>query len=73
MAETQAQPGPKYPHVEVELVGQDGNALNIIGRVSAGLRRSGVPAEEIAEFTAEAMSGDYDNVIATACRWVEVS
>ncbi|AYP70072.1 hypothetical protein I5G62_gp87 [Mycobacterium phage CRB2] len=73
MSETPAQTEPKYPHVEVELVGQDGNALSIIGRVSAALRRAGVGSEEIAEFTSEAMSGDYDNVIATACRWVEVS
>ncbi len=64
---------PKYPHIEVELVGQDGNAMSIIGRVAAALRRHGVSANHVNEFVEEAMSGDYDNVIATACRWVEVS
>lgn len=71
MPETETE--PRYPHVEVELVGQDGNAVSIIGRVSSALRRAGVSQEEIAEFTAEAMSGDYENVIRIACAWVEVS
>lgn len=63
----------RFPGVEVELVGQDGNAFTIIGRVSKALREGGATADEIVEFTAEATSGDYDNVLATAMRWVEVS
>lgn len=63
---------PRYPSIEVQLTGQDGNAMSIVGRVSAALRRGGVAAELIEEFTTEATSGDYDNVIATAGRWVEV-
>lgn len=63
----------KYPDIEVQLTGQDGNAFGIIGRVAAELRRAKVPKEEIAAFQAEAMSGDYDNVLRTAMRWVEVA
>ena len=63
---------PKYPNVTVRLVGEDGNAFFIIGRVGAALRRAGVPNEEIEAFRREAMSGDYDNVLATCLRWVEV-
>lgn len=63
----------KFPGVEVELVGHDGNARSIIGRVSRALREGGASTAEIAEFFTEATSGDYDNVIATAARWVEVS
>lgn len=64
--------GPKYP-IEVELTGGSGNAGAIIGAVSRALRREGVPGEEVDQFRAEAMSGDYDNVLRTAMRWVEVS
>ena len=64
---------PKYPDVEVELSGQDGNAGFIIARVQKALRRNGVPDAEITAFRTEATSGDYDNVIATAMRWVDVT
>lgn len=64
---------PKYPEVKVKLTGEDGNAFSIIGRVARELRRDGVSADEITKFRDEAMSGDYDNVLRTAMRWVEVS
>ena len=66
-------PIPKYPDIEVELVGGDGNAFAIIGAVKAALRRGGVPADEQTAFVEEATSGDYDNVLTTAMRWVEVA
>lgn len=61
---------PKYPDVHVRLIGEDGNAFAIIGRVSQALRRASVDDEEIARYRTESMSGDYDNVIQTAMRWV---
>lgn len=61
---------PKYPDIEVQLTGEDSNAMSIIGRVSKALRRAGV---DPAPFVEEAMSGDYDNVLASAMRWVDVS
>ena len=63
---------PKYPEIEVELLGHDSNAFAVLGTVRKALRRAGVSKEEIDEFTAEATSGDYDNLLATAFRWVEV-
>lgn len=63
----------KYPEVKVKLVGNDGNAYAIMGNVQKALRRAGVSQEEIAKYLEESMSGDYDNLIATACRWVKVS
>lgn len=63
----------KYPEVEVELVGGDGNAFVLMGKVSGALRRAGVPKEEVDEFMAEATSGDYDHLIQTCMRWVEVT
>lgn len=64
---------PKFPDVEVQLSGEDGNAFFIIGRVSKALRRGGATPGQIEEFRKEAMSGDYDNVIRTAMAWVDVS
>lgn len=63
----------KYPGVTVPLTGQDGNAFFIISRTQAALRKAGVSSGEIAQFTTEAESGDYDNVLRTVMRWVDVS
>jgi hypothetical protein len=63
---------PKYPNVTVRLIGTDGNAAAIIGKVQGALRRAKVPPDEIKRFQDEATSGDYDNVLATAMRWVDV-
>ena len=65
--------GPRYPHVDVQLSGEDGNAFVIIGRVRRALRRADVSQAEIDEFTEEAKSGDYDHVLQTCMRWVDVS
>ncbi len=63
----------KYPNIEVELVGQDGNAFNLIGLVCKALRRNKVPSEEVSKFQEEAMSGDYDNLLQTCMKWVNVT
>jgi len=48
---------------EVELVGQDGNAFAIIGRVSKALRKAGSP-EKAKEFQNKALrSSDYDALL----------
>ena len=62
----------KYPDIEVELSGGDGNAMVIIARVSQAIRRAKGQAAA-SEFADEAMSGDYDRVLQTAMRWVDVS
>jgi hypothetical protein len=63
----------KYPNIEVQLTGQDGNAYAIMGAVQRELRRAGVSAEEIKEYQDESMSGDYNHLLQTAMRWVSVS
>jgi hypothetical protein len=65
-------PEPKFPDIEVQLTGRDGNAMSIMGAVGGALRRAG-HGDQVAVFMDEAMSGDYDNVIATAGRWVSIS
>ena len=63
----------KYPDIEVELIGQDGNAFFILGRVQKALRRAGVPEEEVKQYYEEATNGDYNHLLRTTMEWVEVS
>ena len=63
---------PKYPAVKVQLSGVDKNALAIMGAVSAALRRAGVSDEEITLFLEESTSGNYDGLLATAMKWVDM-
>jgi Domain of unknown function (DUF4314) len=62
---------PRYPEIQVQLSGQDGNAFAILGRTAAALRAAGVPQDEIDAFFAEATSGDYDHLLQTTMAWVE--
>ncbi len=63
----------KYPDIEVEISGIDGNAFSIMGTVQKALRRAGVSKEEQDQYFEEATSGDYDNVISTTMKWVSIS
>ena len=63
----------KYPEIEIELSGTDGNAFAIMGKVTKALKRAGVSSDEIDEFLAECQSGDYDHLLQTCMQWVEVS
>jgi hypothetical protein len=56
----------KYPNVKVRLVGEDGNAFAILGRVKNAMRKARVPKEEIDAFMAEATAGDYDGLLGPA-------
>jgi hypothetical protein len=64
---------PKYPNVEVQLTGEDGNAMAIMARVGSALKKAGVSKEEIDAYYAESQSGDYDNLLRTAVKWVSVA
>jgi hypothetical protein len=63
---------PKFPDVQVQLTGEDGNAFAILGAVSQALKRAG-HREAADEFYKEATSGDYDHLLQTAMRYVDVS
>jgi len=62
----------KFPEVRVQLSGEDGNAFSILSRVQREMRRVGIPEEVIEQFIDEATSGDYDHLVATCMRWVDV-
>ena len=59
-------------NIEVQLVGQDGNAFAIMGAVTKALRQNGYTPDDIAEYKKAAMSGDYDNLLRVTMEWVEV-
>lgn len=63
----------KYPNVDVQLSGEDGNAFFIIGRTRRALKKAGVPDREIEQFTEEAQSGDYENLLRVVGGWVNIS
>jgi hypothetical protein len=49
----------------IDLDGQDGNAMMLIGAVRRALKRSGNTPDILTAFSNEAMSGDYDHVLQT--------
>lgn len=64
----------KFPHVHVQLTGQDGNVFSIIGRVMAALRRGGASKEDVDAFWVEVSNASsYDEALLTIMRWVDVS
>jgi hypothetical protein len=72
---------PRYPDVEVQLTGEDGNAFAVLGNVQRELRAyfredgwtTGEAMKEINAFQDEAMSGDYDHLLRTCMGWVSVA
>jgi len=61
-----------YPEVEVNLVGQDGNAMFIIGRVQRQLKRAGLRAQA-SKFTHDAVNSEsYEDLLALVLRTVTV-
>lgn len=63
---------PKYPDVVVHLVGENSNAFNIMGLVARAMCEAGVPNAEVAKYMKESMASDYDNLLVTALKWVDV-
>ena len=57
--------------VKVRLVGGDGNAFAILGKVQKELIRAGY-TELAKKYLAEATSGDYDNLLGVTMKYVEV-
>lgn len=62
----------RYPEVEVELSGSDGNAFAVLGKVRKALTRE-VGSDAASEFMAEATKGDYDHLLQTCFKFVTVN
>jgi hypothetical protein len=63
----------KYSDVKVSLDDIDGNAFVLLAHVRRELRRAGASEEEIQEFTDEATADDYDHLLGTITRWVDIT
>lgn len=57
---------------KVKLIGTNGNAFAILGKVRDALKKAGQKTEA-AEFLKEAMLGDYDHLLQTVMKYVDVS
>lgn len=64
----------KFPHVQVQLSGKDGNVFSIIGRVTQALRRAGCAPSDIDEFHKQVQSSQsYNDALLVVMQWVNVS
>jgi len=59
-----------HQKVTVKLIGEDGNAYSILGRVSKALRRSGQNAAAD-EYLKRATEGDYNHLLAVTLEYVD--
>jgi hypothetical protein len=59
--------------VDVQLSGTDGNAFAILGKVINGIKSAGGTSEDVIAFQDEATYGDYDHLLRTCMKWVNVS
>lgn len=62
---------PKYPQVKVQLIGTDGNAFMILGKVNREAKKH-LTKTQLDEFQTEAMSGDYDHLLTTCMKYFNI-
>jgi hypothetical protein len=72
LASNEHEDDVRFPDIEVTLVGADGNAFAILGRVQEAMRRGGIDKEQRDAFMNEATRGNYDHLLQTVMRWVTV-
>ena len=58
-------------NIKVKLIGEDGNAFFILGKVREALIKNG-RKDLVEEFIKEAQLGNYDHLLATVMEYVEV-
>ncbi len=56
----------------VNLIGTDGNAFSIIGRVKEALRKAGADEEYVKNCQIEATSGNYDHLLVVTLGYINV-
>ena len=61
----------KYPNILVDTY-FGLNAFEIMGAVQREMKAAGFPKEVIDQYYAESTAGDYDELWATANRWVRI-
>ena len=56
---------------KVKLVGEDGNAFAIMGRVQQALKQAGLQ-EQAEQYVEEATQGDYDHLLQVTMKYVDI-
>jgi hypothetical protein len=69
---TRTDERPERPRPTVRLVGTDGNAFAVLGHVMRALREAGWSQEERDAFRAEATSSDYNHLLCTVMKHLDV-
>lgn len=64
--------GKPITDVTVKLIGEDGNAFNILGKVKNALKQAGYDKAFIDEYLEQATSGNYDHLLQTTMTYVNV-
>lgn len=59
-------------NITVKLSGNDGNAFAIMGSVRNALKKAGATKEQLDQYTMDSMSGDYQNLLRVASRYVNI-
>lgn len=62
----------KYPHIKVNIIGQNGNAFCILGICQIAMEQANCTQQEIDAFNEEAKSGDYNHLLATVMNYFDV-
>jgi len=70
-ADIEAERTEAVRKVKMRLVGEDGNAFAILGRLQRAAKASGWTREEIKAVTDDAASGDYDHLLAVMMEYVD--
>ena len=60
-------------NVDVDLVGQDGNAFMVLGICQKAARKAGIEDTKINQFLDEAKQGDYDHLLRTCTKYFNVN
>jgi hypothetical protein len=61
-----------FANITVQLTGRDGNAFTVMATVTRALKQNGIQQDKINDFLDEAMSADYNNLLHTCMKWVNV-
>jgi hypothetical protein len=62
----------KQTGINVKLIGEDGNAFYILGKVSKALKENGY-SHLVKQYKEEAMSGDYNNLLRVTMEYVNIT
>lgn len=56
----------------LKIVGEDGNAFNILGLARRSATKAGWSKDKVDKYMTEAMSGDYNHLLATTAKYFNI-